>query len=134
MCLTTSTDAEKWASELGKPLFVEEFGFPRDNWLLDVTKGDYQVHFLAPLVAMCIEQVSLFSLDQYGSRATTTHRDALFQQVLSQVWESYSEKKGLVGAAPWAYGGTSRPETQILTKQGIVWSGDPPQERACWSP
>lgn len=99
--------AEKWTRELGKPLFVEEFGFPRDNWQLDVSKGEYQ----------------------YSSRATTTHRDALFRQVLAQVWESYSKRGGLVGAAPWAYGGTSRPERQVLTKEGIVWSGDPPQER-----
>ena len=48
-------DTSRWAAEVGKPVFLEEFGMARDNW---ENKGEEY---------------------PYLSAANTTHKDAYFE-------------------------------------------------------
>ncbi|CEH15864.1 hypothetical protein CBOM_05078 [Ceraceosorus bombacis] len=101
-------EIERWAQELGKPVLLEEFGMPRDNWLN-------------------AEQSYL-----YSSNISTSSRDRLFEQVLIQILDSFEHRKGWIGAIPWAYAGAYRPERQNLNKYGMLWAGDPPHEAPGW--
>lgn len=68
-------------------------------------------------------------LDQYDTSAPTTHRDAVFQSIVDVVTLQYKNKRGLIGLAPWSYGGLHRTSTQQYNNHGMVIAGDPPQER-----
>ena len=101
-------DTARWAAELGKPVFLEEFGMARDNW---ENKGaEYP----------------------YLSAAGTTHRDAYFQTIIGAVVQDFKNGGAYIGTSPWAYGGIWRPETQVQNEFGMVWAGDPPHESPGW--
>ncbi|PWZ00668.1 glycoside hydrolase [Testicularia cyperi] len=105
------TNSSRWANEIGKPVFLEEFGMARDNWQNDVAKGEYQ----------------------YASKATTTHKDEYFEHIIGLAVKSFmSDSGGYIGTSPWAYGGIYRPETQKANKYGMWWAGDPTHEAPGW--
>ncbi|CAI6335021.1 unnamed protein product [Periconia digitata] len=101
-------DTNKWASDVGKPIFLEEFGMARDNWL----NKDKEYPYL--------------------SSATTTHKDEYFETIMGAVMDEFKNGGAYVGTSPWAYGGIWRPETQIMNEFGMVWAGDPPHESPGW--
>jgi mannan endo-1,4-beta-mannosidase len=100
-------EVEGYAREVGKPIVLEEFGMPRDNWLNTIGGDKYL----------------------YDTSATTTSRDAIFSSVFDLVSARFKAKQGLVGAMPWSYGGLYRSAKQKYNNQGILIAGDPPQER-----
>ncbi|CDR88623.1 related to Endo-1,4-beta-mannosidase [Sporisorium scitamineum] len=105
------TNASRWAGELGKPVFLEEFGMARDNWQNNVRAGEYQ----------------------YASKATTANKDDYFTHIIGLAVNSFkSAKGGFVGTAPWSYGGVYRPESQKQNALGMWWAGDPPHEAPGW--
>jgi mannan endo-1,4-beta-mannosidase len=105
------TNTSNWARDIGKPIFLEEFGMARDNWENNVTAGVYQ----------------------YSSLASTTHKDDYYKHIIGLVMDSFKSKTGaFVGSSPWAYGGIYRPETQVENKFGMIWAGDPPHEAPGW--
>lgn len=104
------TNTSRWGVEIGKPVYLEEFGMARDNWENNVTAGEYQ----------------------YASKATTTHKDNYFQHIIGLAMDSFKGKGSYIGTSPWAYGGIYRPETQHINKFGEVWAGDPPHEAPGW--
>lgn len=109
-----------WARDVGKPVFLEEFGMARDNW--ENKEKEYP----------------------YLSSASTTHKDAYFnasvvfgcelheltvgQTIIGAVVADFKKGGAYVGTCPWAYGGIWRPETQVVNEFGMVWAGDPPHE------
>ncbi|CBQ71814.1 related to Endo-1,4-beta-mannosidase [Sporisorium reilianum SRZ2] len=104
-------NASRWASDLGKPVFLEEFGMARDNWQNNVAAGEYE----------------------YASKATTRNKDDYFQHIIGLAVKSFkSAKGGFVGTSPWSYGGTYRSESQKQNKFGMWWAGDPPHEAPGW--
>ncbi|KAF2009617.1 glycoside hydrolase family 5 protein [Aaosphaeria arxii CBS 175.79] len=101
-------NSSQWAVDIGKPVFLEEFGMARDNW---ENKGkEYP----------------------YLSSAGTTHKDAYFNSIIGAVIDEFTGKGAYVGTCPWAYGGIWRPETQYVNDFGLVWAGDPPHESPGW--
>ncbi|KAI9706243.1 MAG: hypothetical protein M1820_004818 [Bogoriella megaspora] len=105
------TNTSQWGIDIGKPVYLEEFGMARDNWQNNVTAGDYQ----------------------YASNATTTHKDNYYQHIIGLAVDSFKSKTGsYIGTSPWAYGGIYRPETQQENEFGMVWAGDPPHEAPGW--
>jgi len=66
---------------------------------------------------------------QYDTSAPTTSRDFVFKAINDLVASQFKQKQGLIGLAPWSYGGTHRSKTQAYNNQGILIAGDPPQER-----
>ena len=104
-------NSSRWANEIQKPVFLEEFGMARDNWQNDEAAGEYL----------------------YASKATTTHKDEYFTHIIGKAMDSFmSDEGGYVGTCPWAYGSVFRPETQEADKYGMVWAGDPPHEAPGW--
>ncbi|TKY86755.1 hypothetical protein EX895_004395 [Sporisorium graminicola] len=104
-------NASRWASEVGKPVLLEEFGMARDNWQNNVQAGEYQ----------------------YASKATTSNKDNYFAHIIGLAVNSFKSRKGgFVGSAPWSYGGTYRPESQRQNQFGMWWAGDPPHEAPGW--
>lgn len=104
-------NASRWAGEIGKPVFLEEFGMARDNWQNNVTAGEYE----------------------YASKATTRNKDEYSAHIIGLAVKSFKSKKGgFIGTAPWAYGGVYRPETQKVNEFGMWWAGDPPHEAPGW--
>ncbi|GAC96376.1 mannan endo-1,4-beta-mannosidase [Pseudozyma hubeiensis SY62] len=104
-------NASRWAGDIGKPVFLEEFGMARDNWKNNVTAGEYQ----------------------YATKATTHSKDEYFSHIIGLAVESFkSSRGGFVGTSPWSYGGTYRPETQQANEFGMWWAGDPPHEAPGW--
>ncbi|KAF2725912.1 glycoside hydrolase family 5 protein [Polychaeton citri CBS 116435] len=102
-------NSSDWAAEIGKPVFLEEFGMARDNW----------------------ENVNKEYL--YLSSASTSHKDEYFETIINAAMSSFKSDTGTyVGTCPWAYGGTYRPETQYINAFGEVWAGDPPHESPGW--
>ncbi|KAF2822744.1 glycoside hydrolase [Ophiobolus disseminans] len=101
-------NTSRWSSDIGKPLFLEEFGMARDNW--QNKDSDYP----------------------YLSSASTTHRDAYFRCIIGAVMDDFRHGGAYVGSSPWAYGGIWRPETQHANDFGMVWAGDPPHESPGW--
>lgn len=99
-----------WSRDLGKPLFLEEFGMARDNWENNEAAGEYL----------------------YASKAGTSNKDTYFKAIFDQVQDGFIKGKGLIGESPWAYGGIYRPENQTLSSQGILWAGDPQHEAPGW--
>ncbi|KAL6707580.1 hypothetical protein ACN47E_003929 [Coniothyrium glycines] len=101
-------NSSRWATDIGKPVFLEEFGMARDNW--ENLDEDYP----------------------YLSSANTTHKDAYFKTIISTVMDDFQNGGAYIGTSPWAYGGVYRPETQHANKFGMVWAGDPPHESPGW--
>ncbi|KAF2275754.1 glycoside hydrolase [Westerdykella ornata] len=101
-------DSSRWALDIGKPVFLEEFGMARDNW--ENMDKEYP----------------------YLSSAKTTHKDAYFKSIIGAVMDSFKSGGAYVGSCPWAYGGIWRPETQYVNDFGMVWAGDPPHESPGW--
>lgn len=101
-------ETASWAQDLGKPIFLEEFGMARDNW--QNKQKEYP----------------------YLSSATTTHKDAYFSTVIGAVVDDFKAGGAYIGTSPWAYGGVWRPETQKMNEFGMVWAGDPPHESPGW--
>ncbi|KAF2687678.1 glycoside hydrolase family 5 protein [Lentithecium fluviatile CBS 122367] len=97
-----------WARDVGKPVFLEEFGMARDNW----ENKDKEYPYL--------------------SSANTTHKDAYFGTIIGAVVADFKAGGAYVGTCPWAYGGIWRPETQHMNEFGMVWAGDPPHESPGW--
>lgn len=105
------SNSSQWANDIGKPVFLEEFGMARDNWQNNVTAGEYQ----------------------YATKAETSNKDEYYQHIIGLAMKSFmSEQGGYVGTSPWAYGGVYRPETQQANKFGMWWAGDPPHESPGW--
>ncbi|KAF2793123.1 glycoside hydrolase family 5 protein [Melanomma pulvis-pyrius CBS 109.77] len=102
------TNSSRWARDIGKPVFLEEFGMARDNWL----NKDKEYPYL--------------------SSATTTHKDAYFETVISTAVSLFQTNGSYIGTSPWAYGGVWRPESQHVNEFGMVWAGDPPHESPGW--
>jgi mannan endo-1,4-beta-mannosidase len=100
-------NSSRWAADIGKPVFLEEFGMARDNW---VNEQKYP----------------------YLSSATTTHKDAYFTTIIGTVMDEFRDGGAYIGTSPWAYGGVYRPETQHVNEFGMVWAGDPPHESPGW--
>ncbi|KAF2836993.1 glycoside hydrolase family 5 protein [Patellaria atrata CBS 101060] len=101
-------NTSQWAVDIGKPVFLEEFGMARDNW--ENIGKEYP----------------------YLSSANTTHKDAYFETIIFTVVEKFKDDGAYVGTCPWAYGGIWRPETQYINDFGMVWAGDPPHESPGW--
>ena len=119
-------NSSQWAVDIGKPVFLEEFGMARDNW--ENQEKEYP----------------------YLSSASTTHKDAYFkvccsivdwiseqllillQTIIGAVMDEFQSDGAYIGTAPWAYGGIWRPETQLANEFGMVWAGDPPHEAPGW--
>ena len=101
-------NSSRWAADIGKPVFLEEFGMARDNW----ENEDKEYPYL--------------------SSATTTHKDAYFTTIIGTVMDEFREGGAYIGTSPWAYGGIYRPETQHANEFGMVWAGDPPHESPGW--
>ncbi|KZW00403.1 glycoside hydrolase [Exidia glandulosa HHB12029] len=99
----------EWSVAINKPVVLEEFGFPRDNWL-NQGKNQYL----------------------YASTATTRNKDTYFDSVLNTIVTSWAEGKGFAGFQPWAYGGIWRPEPRFRNKFNEAWAGDPPHEAPGW--
>lgn len=78
---------DSWASRLKKPLILEEFGMPRDNFESD---------------------------EVYSPEHPTTRKDRYFQEVLKLVVQSFQSKGAYAGFGFWAYGGESRPGDKIV--------------------
>ncbi|ERF72889.1 hypothetical protein EPUS_08697 [Endocarpon pusillum Z07020] len=98
-----------WAVEIGKPIFLEEFGMARNNW--ENEGKEYQ----------------------YLSSASTSNKDGYFQTIIGAAVAMFKDPQAAyVGTCPWAYGGVYRPETQQADQFGIVWAGDPPHESPGW--
>ncbi|KAF2731332.1 glycoside hydrolase [Polyplosphaeria fusca] len=105
---TFIADTSKWGREIGKPVFLEEFGMARDNW--ENLPKEYP----------------------YLSSAKTTHKDEYFETIISAAMNEFKGNGSYVGTCPWAYGGIWRPETQYVNDFGMVWAGDPPHESPGW--
>lgn len=101
-------NSSQWAIDIGKPVFLEEFGMARDNW----ENQDKEYPYL--------------------SSAATTHKDAYFATIIGAVMDEFRNGGAYIGTAPWAYGGIYRPETQYINAFGMVWAGDPPHESPGW--
>ncbi|KAF3010644.1 hypothetical protein E8E13_004484 [Curvularia kusanoi] len=106
--MTFLRNSSKWATDIRKPVFLEEFGMARDNW--ENREKEYP----------------------YLSSASTTHRDAYFKMTIGTVMSDFIKGGAYIGFAPWAYGGIYRPETQHVNEFGMVWAGDPPHESPGW--
>ncbi|KAF1361678.1 glycoside hydrolase [Lizonia empirigonia] len=106
--VTFMRNSSKWAADIGKPVFLEEFGMARDNW--ENKEKEYP----------------------YLSSASTSHKDAYFQTIIGTVMDEFRNGGAYVGTSPWAYGGIYRPETQHVNEFGMVWAGDPPHEAPGW--
>ena len=106
--VTFMRNSSKWAADIGKPVFLEEFGMARDNW----ENKDKEYPYL--------------------SSASTTHKDAYFETIIGTVMDEFRNGGAYVGTSPWAYGGIYRPETQHVNEFGMVWAGDPPHESPGW--
>ncbi|KAJ4323255.1 hypothetical protein N0V94_001999 [Neodidymelliopsis sp. IMI 364377] len=102
--VTFMRNSSKWAADIGKPVFLEEFGMARDNW--ENKNKEYP----------------------YLSSASTTHKDQYFQTIIGAVMDEFRNGGAYIGTSPWAYGGLYRPETQHVNEFGMVWAGDPPHE------
>jgi mannan endo-1,4-beta-mannosidase len=101
-------NSSRWGAEIGKPVFLEEFGMARDNW----ENRDKEYPYL--------------------SSASTSHKDAYFKTIIGAVMDEFRGNGAYVGTSPWAYGGIYRPETQHANEFGMVWAGDPPHESPGW--
>ncbi|KAJ4341246.1 hypothetical protein N0V87_001987 [Didymella glomerata] len=106
--VTFMRNSSKWAADIGKPVFLEEFGMARDNW----ENKDKEYPYL--------------------SSASTSHKDAYFKAIIGTVMDEFRNGGAYVGTSPWAYGGIYRPETQHVNEFGMVWAGDPPHESPGW--
>lgn len=106
--VTFMRNSSKWAADIGKPVFLEEFGMARDNW----ENKDKEYPYL--------------------SSASTAHKDAYFKTIIGTVMDEFRNGGAYVGTSPWAYGGIYRPETQQVNEFGMVWAGDPPHESPGW--
>ena len=87
---TFLANISSWATDLNKPVILEEAGMARDQWQ-NVARGAPNNSYL------------------YNSSATTTNRDAYFGVILSEILGYFKRDQALVGFAPWAYGGIWRP-------------------------
>ncbi|KAH5085504.1 hypothetical protein HBI56_029970 [Parastagonospora nodorum] len=101
-------ESSRWSADIGKPIFLEEFGMARDNW----ENKDKEYPYL--------------------SSASTNNKDAYFQTIIGTVMDEFRNGGAYVGTSPWAYGGVYRPETQHVNEFGMVWAGDPPHESPGW--
>ena len=101
-------NSSAWATDIGKPVFLEEFGMARDNW----ENKDKEYPYL--------------------SSASTTHKDQYFDTIIGAVMQDFMNHGPYIGTCPWAYGGIYRPETQHADEFGMVWAGDPPHESPGW--
>ncbi|KAF2115936.1 glycoside hydrolase superfamily [Lophiotrema nucula] len=101
-------DTSHWAKDIGKPIFLEEFGMARDNWL----NRDKEYPYL--------------------SSASTTHKDPYFETIIGAAMNEFKNGGAYIGTSPWAYGGIWRPETEYVNELGMVWAGDPPHESPGW--
>ncbi len=98
-----------WSVEIGKPIFLEEFGMARNNW---ENEGKEYL---------------------YLSSASTSNKDGFFQTIIGAAVAKFKDPQAAyVGTCPWAYGGVYRPETQQADQFGMVWAGDPPHESPGW--
>lgn len=73
-----------WAVKMKKPLVLEEFGFPRDNW---VDSGDNYV---------------------YSPKHPITRRDRYYKAMMQRTVE-LRKSGAYTGVGFWAYAGESRP-------------------------
>lgn len=89
-------NSSRWAAEIGKPVFLEEFGMARDNW----ENSDKEYPYL--------------------SSASTSHKDAYFKTLIGTIMDDFKKGGAYVGTSPWAYGGIWRPETQHANEFGMV--------------
>ncbi|KAH9864505.1 hypothetical protein J1614_010439 [Plenodomus biglobosus] len=101
-------NSSRWAADIGKPVFLEEFGMARDNW----ENKDKEYPYL--------------------SSASTSHKDAYFSTIIGTVMDEFKSGGAYIGTSPWAYSGIYRPETQLANEFGMVWAGDPPHEGPGW--
>lgn len=76
---------EGWSRSIGKPLLLEEFGMPRDNFL-----------------AISKEEI-------YAPKWPSSRRDRYFNDVISRVVFHYKNGGAYCGFGFWAYSGMSRP-------------------------
>ncbi|THZ15101.1 glycoside hydrolase [Aureobasidium pullulans] len=102
-------NSSEWSREIGKPVFLEEFGMARNNW--ENVGKEYP----------------------YLSSAGTSNKDEYFTTIIGAAMNDFKSENGTyVGSCPWAYGGLYRPETQHANAFGEVWAGDPPHEAPGW--
>jgi mannan endo-1,4-beta-mannosidase len=73
---------EGWAGLVKKPLLLEEFGFPRDNWV--------------------------DSYNPYSAENPTTRRDRYFRAMIERVRRSHQNTGMYVGFGFWTYSGEAR--------------------------
>lgn len=106
--VTFMRNSSKWAADIGKPVFLEEFGMARDNW--ENKEKEYP----------------------YLSSASTSNKDTYFNTIIGTVMDEFRNGGAYVGTSPWSYGGLYRPETQHVNDFGMLWAGDPPHESPGW--
>lgn len=101
-----------WTTDLGKPAILEESGLARDEWE-NVAKGAPESYYL------------------YNAAASVAHRNAYFSAIVQEVLQYFEAKQGVVGFAPWSWGGWWRP-TDNRNQFNELWAGDPPHEAPGW--
>ncbi|KAI8084647.1 glycoside hydrolase superfamily [Halteromyces radiatus] len=95
---------EKWATSIGKPIVLEEFGMARDAW-----KQPNNIEY------------------KYDPTTTTEHKDIFYNHLFSQVTQMVKQGKAFSGSNFWSYSGIGRP-----TDPPTSWVGDPPHEPRGW--
>lgn len=101
-----------WTTSLNKPAILEEFGLARDLW--------ESVALGAPTSSYI-----------YNASSTTINRDSFYEMAVNEVLYYFESNKGIVGLAPWTYGGIFRP-TDPVNAYNEKWAGDPPHEPPGW--
>jgi mannan endo-1,4-beta-mannosidase len=77
--------ANEFAKKVNKPLILEEFGMPRDNWQAKDKSG------------------------WYSPTHTTTNKDRYFKEILAYTIQLRKQGGSYAGFGFWAYSGESRP-------------------------
>ncbi|KAJ3274749.1 hypothetical protein HDV01_002271 [Terramyces sp. JEL0728] len=96
---------DQWAREINKPLLLEEFGFPRDNW------------------------VAKEKADIYSCKHTVANRDRYYKAMLEKSIDLRKSGGAYAGFGFWVYSGASRPGDE---KDGRCRVGDPHHEAPGW--
>jgi mannan endo-1,4-beta-mannosidase len=88
----------QWATDLGKPIVLEEYGMARDAWK-SPSDDKYK----------------------YDPSTTTEHKDSFFDQLLSQI-AALVKHGSFSGSNFWSYSGTGR-STDLPNSYSMVWVG-----------
>ncbi|KAI9246688.1 glycoside hydrolase superfamily [Phascolomyces articulosus] len=105
--LSFLANTSTWASELGKPLIMEEFGMARDAFL-----KPYDLAF------------------KLNPDTPTSHKDEFYGTLFDKIVD-YAKEGKFTGSNFWAYAGEGR-STDNPNQYGMVWLGDPPHENRGW--